>query len=751
MRLSHVVLTLLATSVTVPLAHPAWSQTNLDGVNPITAAPAWDKAVKSSPKDVIEPAWSEITLETRSPWAPSTVADFNTTATAIPLEALSPSLLPIEPAPTTLPVVTENIILPPTVTKAADFSLAQGEPPLPEPENQPTQPVEPAEPIRQAQPAAPPEAQVLVSEVVVVGPGLTPELETLVYNTINTRPGLNTSRSQLQADVNAIFETGFFSNVTQAPEDTPLGVRVTFNVEVNPVVRSVTIQRIPETAESDRRIPQTVLDDIFGNSTGKVLNLRELQEGITRVNQWYQDNGYDLAQVVGNPEIYGDGRVVLTVAEGQIEAIRVRFLDEEQEETEGRTREFIITREMQLKPGGVFSRTIAQQDLQRIFGLGLFEDVGLSFEPGSDPSQVILNVNVQEANTGSVAAGAGFSSASGFFGTFSYQQRNLGGNNHTVGGELQVGTRELLFDLNFTDPWIAGDPYRTSYTVNAFRQRSISLIFDEGNPEVRLANGDRPRVLRTGGGIDFTRPLADPFETPEWTLSAGFSYQGISLRDANGDLSPRDALGNLLSFTENGKDTIMALRFGAVRDLRNNATDPTSGSLLRLGIEQTIPIGSGNILFNRLRASYSTYYPVDWINFTNDPDAPQTLAFNIQGGTIVGDLPPYEAFSMGGANSVRGYREGDVGSGRSYIQATAEYRFPILSFIGGAAFVDYATDLGTGTDVPGNPAGVRNKPGSGFGYGLGLRIQSPLGPIRLDYGLNDQGDSRLHFGIGQRF
>ncbi|MGK7925446.1 MAG: BamA/TamA family outer membrane protein, partial [Spirulina sp.] len=125
--------------------------------------------------------------------------------------------------------------------------------------------------------------------------------------------------------------------------------------------------------------------------------------------------------------------------------------------------------------------------------------------------------------------------------------------------------------------------------------------------------------------------------------------------------------------------------------------------------------------------------------------------FNLQAGTIIGDLPPYEAFSIGGANSVRGFAEGDLGSGRSYFQATAEYRFPILSFVGGALFVDYGTDLGTADDVPGNPASVRGKPGSGFGYGVGVRIQSPLGPIRVDYGFNDDGDSRLHFGIGERF
>ena len=117
----------------------------------------------------------------------------------------------------------------------------------------------------------------------------------------------------------------------------------------------------------------------------------------------------------------------------------------------------------------------------------------------------------------------------------------------------------------------------------------------------------------------------------------------------------------------------------------------------------------------------------------------------------MGDLPPYEAFPLGGTNSVRGYDEGDVGSGRSYLQATAEYRFPLFSIISGALFVDAATDLGTGKNVPGDPAGVRGKPGSGLGYGIGVRVQSPLGPIRIDFGINDQGGNNIRFGFGERF
>jgi outer membrane protein insertion porin family len=693
--------------------------------------------------------------------------------TPIPSEVDTPADAGTPPPNTQTPVQeTPNQIQFDITPSSEDGVDSPAEPPadVPSEEVQPEQPDEdpPAEaspeddqPVDQQEEEAPPadtsptpapgaetsptEPRVLVAEVLVSG--AEGDLQNVVYEAIRTQPGRTTTRSQLQEDINSIFATGFFSDVRAVPEDTPLGVRVTFEVSLNPVLQQVQV-------EGNQVLPQTVVDEIFGEQYGSILNLRDFQFGVEELNQWYQDNGYVLAQVVDAPQVSPDGTVTLVVAEGEIEDIQVRFLgqdgeteDEDGEPIEGQTREFIITREFESQPGEVFNQTAIQSDLQRVFGLGIFEDVRVSLNPGDDPRKVDVVVNVIERNTGSLAAGVGFSSSSGLFGTVSYQEQNLGGNNQRLGAEIQLGERDaLLFDVNFTDPWIGGDPYRTSYTVNLFNRRSISLIFDGGENEVELDNGDRPRVQRLGGGVSFSRPLDEWLGLENWRATAGLQYQRVSIRDGDGEVTPRDELGNLLSFNDDGTDDLLTFQIGLAQDLRDNPLQPTSGSLLRFSTEQTIPLSG--ILFNRLRASYSYYIPVDYTNFT---EGPETLALNLQAGTILGDLPPYEAFSLGGTDSVRGYDSGELGSGRSFIQATAEYRFPLFAIIGGALFVDVGSDLGTGDNVPGDPAGIRDKPGFGFGYGVGVRIQSPLGAIRVDYGFNDDGDSRLHFGIGERF
>jgi outer membrane protein insertion porin family len=354
-------------------------------------------------------------------------------------------------------------------------------------------------------------------------------------------------------------------------------------------------------------------------------------------------------------------------------------------------------------------------------------------------------VTVVERSSFRVTGFPASSRAKGIYGVLRLEDRNLGGNNQTLALELEGGERTLGFDLSFTDPWIAGDPLRTGYSVGVFNQRSPSLVFIGGERDIDLPNGGIPWVHRLGGRGELFRAIA-----PDWTAAAGLSYQRVSIRDQafTDQVQPVNELGNPLSFSNEGQDDLLTLNLSATQDRRNDSDYPTQGSKLELGMNQSVPIGQGNILFNRLSGSYTQYLPTQLFGFSSGP---RTFVFNLQGGTVIGDLPPYEAFTLGGGNSVRGYRSGDVAAGRSFVQATAEYRFPVFSWLGGTLFADYATDLGSGDTVPGEPGEVRGKPGDGFGYGVGVRIRSPFGPVQVDFGLNDQGDSQVHFRLGERF
>lgn len=757
MRLSPVLVALLATSATLSLSNTARStevsQTDLASEQSSRVAEG-DLETENQTEDTVDLAQVAIRESVQLPVM--SVSDVQ-----LQVAQAEPNQLLTVPgsSPTQSPQVPDAIQPPQPAAPATTPSPDQVPPVPPLPET-------PASGGATTPPGS--EPRVLVAEVVIRG--VEGDIQREVYSVIKTQAGRVTTRSQLQEDINAIFKTGYFASVKAVPEDTPLGVRVTFDVQVNPVLTKINL-------EGTTVLPPAVIDQAFKDQYGTNVNLNRIDEGVKTVTKWYQDNGYVLAQVVDAPVVSPDGVVTIQIAEGVVEDIQVRYVTKEGEERDAKgnpvrkkTRPFIVTREFELKPGDVFNRTTVERDLQRVFGLGIFEDVKLALTPGSDPRKVVVVANVTEKNTGSISAGAGISSASGLFGTVSYQQQNLGGNNQKLGAEIQVGQRELLFDLNFTDPWIAGDKYRTSYSINLFRRRTISLVFDGGDPEVRLANQDRPRVVRTGGGISFTRPLngGNPFRRAEWTASLGLQYQRVVIQDADGERTPLDELGNDLSFSGEGKDDLFTVQLGLVRDRRNDPLRPTRGSLFRIGMEQSIPIGVGNIFFNRIRGGYSHYIPTRLLKFTKgcqdpkpsdrfDPksqvgkDCPQAFAFNIQAGTVIGDLPPYEAFTLGGSNSVRGYDEGELAAARSFIQASIEYRFPIFSIVSGALFFDAATDFGTQNDVIGKPGEIRNKPGAGFGFGAGVRVQSPLGPIRIDYGITDSGDTRLHFGIGERF
>ena len=158
----------------------------------------------------------------------------------------------------------------------------------------------------------------------------------------------------------------------------------------------------------------------------------------------------------------------------------------------------------------------------------------------------------------------------------------------------------------------------------------------------------------------------------------------------------------------------------------------SGGGQMLFSTEQSLPVMPGWLRYNRLRARAAKGVGV----------GPVVVAVSFAGGKVFGDLPPHEAFPIGGTNSVRGYDEGAVGSGRDYVVGSAELQVPLVQPLEGVVFVDVGSDLGTGTMVQGNPAGARGKPGTGHGAGVGVRVDTPIGPLRLELAWNDHGKAR---------
>ncbi|MBW4676975.1 MAG: outer membrane protein assembly factor [Desmonostoc geniculatum HA4340-LM1] len=564
--------------------------------------------------------------------------------------------------------------------------------------------------------------------------GANQELQEIIRKVIKTQAGGETSQSQLQRDVAAILDTGLFSNASVNSQSTSAGLNVVYQVQPV-IVRSLQLS-------GAKVLTYQVAQQSLQSQIGTAISPAGLQQTVAQINKWYADNGYNLARVLSikpSPQ----GILTVNVAEGLVGDIKFRFVGDDGKTVDskgnpvgGRTKPDFLQQQLKLKPGQIFQENVVKQDIEQLYGTGLFQSVNVALE--GDATKVDVVYQLKETGARGVNLGGSYNADQGLIGTISYQDRNVGGINDTFAANVGVSSRDLQFNTKFISPYRITNPDRLGYTVNVFRNREVSETFDD---KIRLANGDKVQEGHIGGGISLQQPIDG------WNTSLGVNYTRTSIRDRQGNVTPTDAQGNALSASGTGVDDLTTVSFTATKDQRDNPLNPTKGSVLSLSTEQSIPVGEGNISLNRLKANYSQYLPVQLFNSKQ----PQVFAVNVQAGTVIGDLPPYESFNLGGSNSVRGYDSGEVGSGRSYVLASAEYRFPVIPIVGGVLFADFGSDLGSGDTVLGNPAGVRDKPGFGFGYGAGVRIDSPLGLIRADYGFNDQGESKIHLGIGQRF
>ena len=331
-----------------------------------------------------------------------------------------------------------------------------------------------------------------------------------------------------------------------------------------------------------------------------------------------------------------------------------------------------------------------------------------------------------------------------------FLQQKLG-NNQRILFE-GIGDAKLLgLDLSYS---ILPENLPGAISFNIFTFQGIATTYKGGNTRVELPHGAQPWVNRVGGGVEYAQLL-----TPELNLAIAGNYQRVSSRDGmfTSNVVPTDELGNRLTVSSIGQDDLVTLSLTGLYTTVDEPEYPTQGQKIRFGMEQALPIGQGSIVYNRPRVNFTQFIPINLLGSDANTDI---FLVNFQGGTFLGDVPPYESYHLGGGNSIRGYARGEVSSSRTAIQTTLEYRSPTIFSLEilqeeinlrGITFFDYGTDLGSQYTVIGRPAQVRNKPGWGMGYGLGFHLITPVGLFRLETGWNNEGGNSSYFMVGDRF
>jgi len=632
--------------------------------------------------------------------------------------------------------------------------------------------------------------RVLISEIIIEGLEKHPEgkkLELAAYDSMSIKPGSKINNQILKEDLNSIYASGWFSGVKIKSQDGPLGVRLIVKVVPNPTLKKVVMN--PRKSV----IPKKYVEDIFNNFYGTTLNLNELQNKINLIKKWYEDKGYSLARINGPERISDDGIVTLNVSEGIVSDIKLRFLGSDGEvfidgqPRQGKTKDWVIKRELKTTPGSIFNRKTLEEDIKRLYATSLFDDVKVSLAPDNlKTGQVIILLDFSEQRTGSLTGGLGYSNSSGVFASIGLQETNALGRAWSTNLNLNFGEYSTTFNFSLSDPWIKGDKHKTSFRTNLFLSKDYPQEFKSENNGRIYAVDDQTTssadtfsnivLEKTGGGFAFSRPLngGDPFKDAKWRVLGGMNFKKVEMIDSSGnkkpygDITPTTGnINEIICIGYSPKDgscptenTLFSFIFSTSRNNLDNSINPTSGNKLTFGSEQFISMGNNSPTFNRMRASYSFFIPTKLINLkkqcrskdASNEDCSQTFGFQFKAGTIIGELPPYESFCMGGTSSVRGWGSCDLSVSKSFFEGTAEYRFPVWRMISGALFADLGTDFGSQNDVPGKPGELLKKEGSGFSLGGGVGVKTPIGPLRLDIASKDlSGDMRYTLGVGWKF
>jgi outer membrane protein insertion porin family len=511
------------------------------------------------------------------------------------------------------------------------------------------------------------------------------------------------------------------------------------------------------TIEGNKLFPATELEKRLKMTSGKTFTPTAMVADQKILTDYYGGRGYLDTDVraIRAPNV-DTGRIDMTYTfrEGEltyIEKIDIRG--------NAKTKDKVIRRELAVRPGEVYDTVRVERSEERLKNLGYFSKVEAVPEPTDVPNRKDLVLNLEEQRTGSVNFGAGFSSIDSLIGFVELTQGNFDLFNwpsFTGGGEklrlrLQVGLKRQDEILSFVEPWFLDRRLQLGVEVFHNDLNYLSTEYDEE---------------RTGGSLRLEKAL-----TGFLRGSVEYMIQDIYLkvdRSASPELQSQD--GSRLrssvdaTLTHDSRDSVFLTTRGSRTELR---AEVAGG-----------PLG-GDVSLYDLSAQSSVYFPffekqvlqlVGAVRVVDAFGSSRSAATNVV-ETIIGNngairsvlrpldpVPIFDRYFLGGANTLRGFAfrnvsprdpNGQSVGGNTSVNATAEYSFPIIERVRGAFFFDIGNVYRDAYDF--NFGDLKSD------AGLGVRLNLPIGPLRLDYGypiMTDQQSGRtgkIQFSVGYQF
>lgn len=460
--------------------------------------------------------------------------------------------------------------------------------------------------------------------------------------------------------------------------------------------------------EGNTLFPSSLLGAQVPLQVGQPAFTDRIEAGATGIRDFYNNRGFSQTLVRQQIQLAGDNRVniIYTVQEGRVATVRNVTI-----RGNTTTKDHVLRRELLVAPGDTLNEVRVRNSAARLRNLGFLENVSQAILPTGDPTLYDIEFDVTEGRSGQFLAGAGFSSVDNLVGFIELSQGNfdLGDPPAFSGGgeklqlRLQLGTSRRDAELNYTKPWVFDR--RMTFTTSLFQndRRFLSDDYDQRN---------------TGISFGLRKSL-----TTNWRGGITYSLENIEVYNVDDEASE-------IIVIEEGNNLRSGLDFSLTRDTRNHVWTPTNGGrvVLNTGFTGGILGADTEIYDLGLRASH--YYPVIWDH-----------VFNLQGWLRTVDyygssdrVPIFDRLFLGGARTIRGFdfrevspvdENGDEIGGQSMMFASAEYTVPITEMFRYAMFYDWGV---VNSDSFDPDTGNANS-----SYGLGLRVDLPGFPLRLDY------------------